>query len=110
MKFKGDAFGASFSNVKAGSQVELYPELGTGVGLEDVRYWVWVKTSAKSYWLELSLQDDTLFHLCGCTWTARPGSSGSSVGATSSQPLYVRLPTQVLVQHPSNPMLMQAKM
>lgn len=65
MKFKGKLWGSDFDATEADSPVELFQILARDGedDLRDVRCWVLVKSASRPYWLEVMLDDSSLFNI-----------------------------------------------
>ena len=64
MKFKGKLWGLDFDATEADSPVELFQIIApTEKDRGDVRGWVLVKSALRPYWLEIMLDDSTMFYI-----------------------------------------------
>ena len=64
MKFKGKLWGVAFSVKEADSPVELFRILADEAeDRSNCRGWVLVKSARQPYWLEIMLDDSTMFHI-----------------------------------------------
>lgn len=64
MKFKGKLWGVAFSVKEADSPVELFRMLADeDKNRSDCRGWVLVKSARQPYWLEIMLDDSTMFRI-----------------------------------------------
>lgn len=64
MKFKGKLWGVAFSVKEVDSPVELFRMLADeDEDRSDCRGWVLVKSARQPYWLEVMLDDSTMFHI-----------------------------------------------
>jgi hypothetical protein len=63
MLFKGKLWGEDFPFMEAPSHVELFQLLAPDADHDNVRGWVFVKSSEGPYWLEVMLSDSALFQM-----------------------------------------------